>query len=699
MKVDASMSQRFSQFLKHDQTIAAAISIFFVVTYAQVNFRILPLIDSILYPLGQQGNLPYRDYYFPVTPGTYFLTQFAYWLPGDQNLYTFRLLGLLFLPLLSYSAYFVSRKFSGQGIAILMSAIAVGSFFSLGLEMLGGWNLIPIAFNFAGLTLIILAIVEEDLKRCKIAKIEISQNFLRLFLAGFLFSLAVLFKQTHLIQLILQVMIWWILMRFVLGKKVTERVFTTKNAIAIVLGASVTALSLFAWLVSNNIVNDFLNNMVSFGGKSPTITSLFGVIFEQVTLLLTSFLPMIFLLLILISAVFLDKAKLEIALPLFIILAFQFSYFLLWQSSSLEYVPILWISAASLLISVMSIYKFCSKESKQLWLSLSWFVFISIQSSYLVLNSEYLFKGLALLNFSEKLLVGFSYTLSIYVVLSLLLKHKDQDRQEVTDFYSQNFTTDRWNTVALLAIAGVFSELVNLLSSGGQIYFIWVMPFLIVLFQVFVSQSTASFRFELFSIPYAVLFLTSIGLFAQGTITPYSWWGWREPTLLKPSVSSSIEVFKGLSPESSVETFYVDLAKLEIAAASRSKNEDPTVLSLGNIPMATSVSGLRPYSSHYCRVQWFDLCPDGVLERDLETLKINPPDVIVFAEITPAAFSVHESLFLHGPSELRRFRDWRYQQVRQGNWVEVGKVRTIGSYADRISGGSRWTVRVYAVNK
>ena len=146
-------------------------------------------------------------------------------------------------------------------------------------------------------------------------------------------------------------------MRFVLGKKVTKTVFTTRNSAAIALGASFTALSLFAWLISNNIVNDFLNNMGSFGGKSPTITSLLGTIFEQVTLLLTSFLPTIFLLLIMISAVFLDKVKLEIALPLFMIFAFQFSYFLLWQSSSLAYVPILWLSAASLLISVMSINK------------------------------------------------------------------------------------------------------------------------------------------------------------------------------------------------------------------------------------------------------------------------------------------------------------------------------------------------------
>ena len=699
MKSDDSMRHKFLQLAKHDQTIAAAISVLFVAIYAQVNFRILPLIDSIIYPLGQKGELPYRDYYFPVTPGTYFLTQFSYWLPGDQNLYTFRLLGLLFLPLLTYSAYFVSRKFSGKVIAILMSAIAVGSFFALGLEMLGGWNLIPIALNFAGFTLLVLAILEDDLKSYRVAKIYFSQNFLRLCLAGFFFSLAVLFKQTHLIQLIAQVLIWWILIRFVLGKKVTKTVFTTKNSVAMTLGASVTAFSLFAWLFSNDIVNEFFINMMSFGGKNPTISSLFGAVFEQLTLLLTSFVPVIFLLLILISIVILSKDRLDIASPLFTILAFQFSYFLLWENSSLDYYSILWISAAFLLISVTSINKFCPKAFKQLWLSLSWSIFLAIQTTYLVLNNEYLLEGLALLNFSEKFLVGFAYVLSIYVVLNLLFKSNYSDQQRVAARFSKNFATDRWSTVALLAVAGVFSELVNLLSSGGQIYFLWVMPFLIVLFQFFVSQIAVPFNFQLLSIPYAVLFLTSIGLFAQGTIAPYSWWGWREPTLLKPSVSSSIEVFKGLSPESSVETFYVDLAKLEIAAASRSKNEDPTVLSLGNIPMATSVSGLTPYSNHYCRVQWFDLCPDDVLERDLEALKMNPPDVIVFAEISPAAFNVHEGLFLDGTSELRRFRDYRYQQVRKGNWVEVGNVRTIGSKADRISGGSRWLVRVYAVSK
>jgi hypothetical protein len=72
-----------------------------------------------------------------------------------------------------------------------------------------------------------------------------------------------------------------------------------------------------------------------------------------------------------------------------------------------------------------------------------------------------------------------------------------------------------------------------------------------------------------------------------------------------------------------------------------------------------------------------DLCPQNILLNDLEAIKSKSPDVIVIEEISDPVMSLHELGFLKETSEIRKYYTYAYSQVRKGNWVKAGTVRTL----------------------
>jgi hypothetical protein len=323
----------------------------------------------------------------------------------------------------------------------------------------------------------------------------------------------------------------------------------------------------------------------------------------------------------------------------------------------------------------------------------------------LVSNKEpELFAKVVSLSYPESFFVGVTLLLAVavaYLQLQAGLKLRtiqNRNRRQVK-LGAAVLSDDQLGDIPmnLFFLAGMFASFINVASSGGTIYLITLISSLVYFIGYTVKILGAPNDLNAKVVLVFVFLTAMISNVAHGVKDPYVWWGWHEPSLAINSNSSEINAFVGMQPAPSVDNFYTNIQRHVLSAASQTEVEKPLLLTLGPIPMVNSVSDLEHYEKLYCKVQWFDVCPDSILLSDLNTIKEYPPDVVVFAEISEVAFQVHESAYLKAPSSLRKYQDYRNDQVSNGEWVEIGRDKTPGTQLEQSNGYGAWDVVVYRV--
>ena len=164
--------------------------------------------------------------------------------------------------------------------------------------------------------------------------------------------------------------------------------------------------------------------------------------------------------------------------------------------------------------------------------------------------------------------------------------------------------------------------------------------------------------------------LTVFSIFSQRCYVPYVWWG---VNVLSPIFESKIEYndpnLKGLFGN----TMSVNALNRIYSLIEVNKRTGDTMYTFPHINYFNVMSGLN--SPTFAKVHYFDVCPDFIIERDLEALRENPPKFVLLQIFSDDIWLFHEKAFRSGRrSAQRKIVEFYRLQIMKNNYKLIETV-------------------------
>lgn len=156
--------------------------------------------------------------------------------------------------------------------------------------------------------------------------------------------------------------------------------------------------------------------------------------------------------------------------------------------------------------------------------------------------------------------------------------------------------------------------------------------------------------------------------FLQKVYMPYEWHSWRSASLLNQQnkvVSVSVDGLEGFClPESDAKT-YEEIVNLILD----NSNEDDVLYQFPNIPLFNVLTNRK---SIYAAIPYFDVCPDSIAIQSAQELYEDPPELVLWANLSEGRWTIHEIVFRNGnPSGQREIYAF-YQEVVEKEYTLLG---------------------------
>lgn len=631
-----------------------------IVLFSVSSLFTLPLIDGWFnFPLGSKSYFPYRDYYYPVPPLTFFEAQIVS--NFSQPALMLRILHILLGGFFTLSLYQIASNFSKKATTLTITIFVSAILSTLRLEPAGGWNTQSVMFSVVGLAFFTYGWQRKDFT------LQIG------LMSGIFFFLGIITKQTVLFPF--ATLIFWSTLIGIKRKNNSILHFVGSIVAVQIIGSVLLTI----YLMRNSAFNEFLNSILTSGGKNLELTDLsrktiIGIIENTINY-------RSFLLLILISL-------------------HSFKYFhrkIIYQNEL--------FTGALILLSV-NIFSNLN-EFNQVLTGVTIFLLFFFSNKSILLRNNIIFNSFLLViipisigiintmpvepNLIAKLknyalingnLQQFWITIGIYLVFNSLKKfsiHKNCSEKKDIEFFLGSYVASNI----------VFA----VLSSGGGYFVFWFIPILIIGIPRFISETrkSVSIHSKLSSVVSMLIVVASTLLLnLQTIVTPYSWWGWNSPSITTQNrVTIEDGYYKGLVVTQDQDILMKQIAEYEMKAAKLSTIRPTTLYSFPNISMTQSLTSMTNYTGLNCVIAWFDLCPNQLAASDLMKLSRKPPSVVVWSQPGEDVFLVHEELFLKQKSVLRNWSEYRNAQVKSGSWKLIGQIPP--------STMNWWPIEIYAV--
>ena len=165
----------------------------------------------------------------------------------------------------------------------------------------------------------------------------------------------------------------------------------------------------------------------------------------------------------------------------------------------------------------------------------------------------------------------------------------------------------------------------------------------------------------------AAMLIFTLMILSQKMTVPYDWQGWRsQPVQNNISIQAEgLEEYRS-DPESA--------ASFEEITSLIKKHTDPedTVYSFANIPLFNFLS-LRKMPT-YMPIHWFDVCPDTVAEEDCKRLLQDPPQIVIWHNMSEGEWDKLESVFRNGDrSGQRAIKEDFYEDYVKERYTLLGE--------------------------
>ena len=685
----------YQKWLISYELIAATLSAAVTTFYAYfISFRILPLASGwIAFPLQDPNLIPYRDYFNPVTPLTYFIAQ----LTADNNfgLHNYMVASMWDVPIFAISCYLLGRLFANPMWSMMLSILMGCLLFSLRLEQIGGWNTQFLILSSTSFCFFIKSIVKTNRNQRSYIFGITSKQMYAVF-SGFFASLSILAKQTVALSFILIAVQLFIWLFYTKENELSIKVFL--SAKYFIIGSTPPMIFTTYFLLSNGAMGSFIKDMTSGGGKSPQFSKFPYLVATSIRNEYSNIF-IFFIFFVFIFGYFALKKKIDVKLlkihachEYFALLITSFG---LWRFSGL-YNPtysVTYFCEDMAIIALPFVIRIIIPTLRN-----SIFGLLAFVSFGFLFFTNLFDKGILKTNWNYLIGISDSNAALICITAALMFTVFFLNKEFSKLFekvFSNNLNTGElsfsdFRFIIMFANFYSFSSLINLYSSGGGIYVQWFIPTFLIYICVFIYVCRLN---GIGFIQVILGFAIETEIFSATALTlqsPYAWFNWSEPSLLVKHTDSHLPRNYGFQLSDEVASYYSEVkAGSQKAAEVSGAGSQSTVFSFSNIPNAAEASGLDNYALLMCPVLWFDVCPNSIANNDLVTFKKHPANVVIWQTMPTAYLIGDEKQWVHGSSALRNWEAYEESQVKSGTWVEVA------NFNSPISNG--WQTQIFAI--
>ena len=157
---------------------------------------------------------------------------------------------------------------------------------------------------------------------------------------------------------------------------------------------------------------------------------------------------------------------------------------------------------------------------------------------------------------------------------------------------------------------------------------------------------------------------------------PYSWWGWKDPTI-DEECQYSIDVPRmgGFRVARSTKITYEQINKLII----ENSNGDNFVLTFPHMKLFNIISN-RMEAPTFVVSYYFDVCPDEYAIKDAEIIRENPPKIVIMNTYDESFWEYNENAFRGGEFSGQR-EILRWFEEKRNDYILIGYVNGLEIYS------------------
>ncbi len=230
-----------------------------------------------------------------------------------------------------------------------------------------------------------------------------------------------------------------------------------------------------------------------------------------------------------------------------------------------------------------------------------------------------------------------------------------------------------------IALASLFGSGINSFSSGG-VAFVIVPAAICILLSGCDWEETAAktgrrvFKYGITRILCGVFVVLLCGMslmiMAEKMNSPYSWWGWGNSSITEEDqYTIDYDMYDGMRVSKSTKTMLEEVGKL----VEKNSDEDDFVF-VFPYSVIYKIQAERYNDPTFTPVYFFDVCPDERALADLEIIKQDMPEIIVWKDVGEACWDTHERLFRSGNRLGQRdIQDW-YESVKDTEYELIGQI-------------------------
>ena len=221
---------------------------------------------------------------------------------------------------------------------------------------------------------------------------------------------------------------------------------------------------------------------------------------------------------------------------------------------------------------------------------------------------------------------------AILTLLSLYILIKEKNNEET------KFTTKYFFMTTVLNLAYQWNAL-----TSGPVTYIHIAPALaltfgFVIITIFKLNNKKLISYSKIAVVLigAMLIFTCILYKSDRT---YNWWGSCEPSYEECTEEINVPHYKGIYTSHDERIIYEDYSNY----VQNNLEEDDEIFCFANNQIMYHLAGKTPKVR--VPINWLDVSTNSSIRSDLETIKEEPPKMIVFQDLGEYTFEVHEKIF------------------------------------------------------
>ena len=632
--------------------------------------------DSFCIELMRNGKMIYRDFYYYVPP-VYLLRYGIVWILFDGSLMAIRVFGILDRIILYCLIFYVLGKFSDKKTAFVVTILGYFFYNSLAFNNYGDYT--QYSQIFLMLTAIAFAFAYN------VNNINTRKCYMYLCIGGFFSLQCVMCKQSIGLIAVIAFLLYILLYSFVYKAGYKVIYYVTSFLAGVFIGA----IPYIVWFGMTGAWNEFISQVFFAGvaskGISVQATSSENsqIIRTFRTLFCTKSITYIcgMLATITFSRCY-NKYKSKLCRVGMYICGVLLGIYALHNLNTFSF-----LKKIGILIKNVCV---CSEYCLAIVLLLTSVITIWIRKRKLEEHNYYIFA----ISLIAILASGILYSLKFGQVQAIYSSINLNDYN--TNFYEicfwicnvwllyQLYKKIRNEEVECTAyswayiVAADINAFVSLYGGGDGKYAtngsLFTVPFAIYIVIKFLQKNEV-LRSNVNFVIYKVIVPTVIGLMAIITmamriVVPYSWWGWvEEPITESSNYEINYERYNGILCSKRDKVVIEEVTKL----VEKNSDKDDFVLTFPYSKMYNILAD-RMYTPTFVPVYYFDVCSDEYAVADLEIIKKEMPEIIVWKDLGEECWKQNEISFRGGnESGQRKIKEW-FESVKDTEYTLAGKV-------------------------